>query len=596
VEFLQPLALLGLAGAAVPALLHLLQRREPPTVDFPAVRYLAEAERRHSQRLRFRNLLLLLVRTLLIVALALAAARPVMRAPLGEAHAPSAVVMVFDNSLSSGAMVDGRPRLDDLRDQARAVADRAAPGDRLWLVAADGVPRSLAPGELADLVGRLAAEPVRLDLGAAVRAAARLLATQDLPGAVVVLSDLQTTAFSPGDPPSVSVVVLEPGPPPPNRGVDSVRVEPESWSPAGQVVVTLGGAVAGPGEVALDVDGRTLARGLGGPGEVVALRVERLAPGWHAARLTLAPDELRADDEHSVALRAAPPAAVALDRAGPFVEAAIAALTAGGRVQPGRRVVIGEVAHSGSTIVLPPADPARVAAVNRALAARGVPVRLAALREGEWRPASPLADLTGATVRRRYALEGDAAVVATAGGDSWLMRAGNVVVAGSRFEEEWTDLPLRPAFVPFLDALVNRVGAGEAWRVPAAPGSAVRLPGSAAVLLLPGGAVPVAAGGSLAAPAAPGVYFVAAADGDTVGALVVNPDPRESDLRVASPELVSAAFGTGAGLADPDALVRRAFAARRAELTTLLLALVLVLAVVEFALAGLGSGSRRGRA
>jgi hypothetical protein len=42
--------------------------------------------------------------------------------------------------------------------------------------------------------------------------------------------------------------------------------------------------------------------------------------------------------------------------------------------------------------------------------------------------------------------------------------------------------------------------------------------------------------------------------------------------------------------------VRRAFAARRAELTTLLLALVLVLAVVEFALAGLGSGSRRGRA
>ena len=56
--FLHPLALLGLAAAAIPLLLHLFQRRTPPEAEFPAVRYLAEAERRTARRLRLRHRLL----------------------------------------------------------------------------------------------------------------------------------------------------------------------------------------------------------------------------------------------------------------------------------------------------------------------------------------------------------------------------------------------------------------------------------------------------------------------------------------------------------------------------------------------------------
>ena len=40
IGFLHPWVLAGLAAAAIPVLLHLLARREPPTVVFPAVRYL----------------------------------------------------------------------------------------------------------------------------------------------------------------------------------------------------------------------------------------------------------------------------------------------------------------------------------------------------------------------------------------------------------------------------------------------------------------------------------------------------------------------------------------------------------------------------
>jgi len=76
VSFIHPLALLGLVAAAIPALLHLLQRRVPPELDFPAVRYLSAAERESARRLRLRHLLLLMLRTALIVVIVVAAARP----------------------------------------------------------------------------------------------------------------------------------------------------------------------------------------------------------------------------------------------------------------------------------------------------------------------------------------------------------------------------------------------------------------------------------------------------------------------------------------------------------------------------------------
>jgi len=47
-SFLHPWALAGLLAAAVPILLHLIQRREPPTVMFPAVRYLHLEHHKHT--------------------------------------------------------------------------------------------------------------------------------------------------------------------------------------------------------------------------------------------------------------------------------------------------------------------------------------------------------------------------------------------------------------------------------------------------------------------------------------------------------------------------------------------------------------------
>ena len=139
ISFAAPWVLVGLAAALVPILLHLFARREPPTVEFPAVRYLSETARVHQRRLNLQHWLLLFARTLLIILLVLAAAGPT--SPRGGAgtHAPTAMVLILDNSLSSGVTAGGVTALDGLKRAAGAIFDRATPDDRLWLITTDGI-------------------------------------------------------------------------------------------------------------------------------------------------------------------------------------------------------------------------------------------------------------------------------------------------------------------------------------------------------------------------------------------------------------------------------------------------------------------------
>jgi hypothetical protein len=76
--------------------------------------------------------------------------------------------------------------------------------------------------------------------------------------------------------------------------------------------------------------------------------------------------------------------------------------------------------------------------------------------------------------------------------------------------------------------------------------------------------------------------------GDTVGATVFGPDPRESDLTPATPDQVAVAFGPTALVLDDARLAAQRFAGtRRADLSGLLLALALLLAAVELGVATL---------
>lgn len=553
--FLHPLALLGLAAAAIPALLHLLQRRTPPELDFPPLRYLAAAERASARRLKLRHLLLLILRTALVVGLVLAAARPLVPARGGGAHGPTAVVVILDNSASSGAVSEGRQVLDRLRVVAHTALARSGPADRAWLILADGVPRGGGRNALLAAVDSARPDGPRLDLVAAVGRASRLVDAEPLAAREVqVVSDLQRTALDRGRavvPAGVRVLALAPPAPPLNRGIVAARVTD------GVVVAEVGGtpgAEAVP--VTLKVGDREVGRALAAPGGAVTLALPPLSAAWWTGELALQPDELRADDVRPLAWRVASPARVTVaPEAGTFVAAALAVLREGGRAAAGggTGVTIADrpAAAGGSTILLPPADPALVGPANRALGARGVAWRFGAPGTPGVLASDALPALAGAPVARRLRLEAprtdSGTVLARVNGEPWLVRSGDVVLLGSRLDTSWTALPARPGFVPFVDALVNRVARGEA---------------------------PVAF-----AEGVPAVTFERRG-ADTVGATVFGPDPRESDLTPASPALVREALA--AELHDDAAFGAELYAGvRRADVSGALLLLALLLLAME---------------
>jgi len=593
VSFVHPLALLGLVAAAIPALLHLLQRRVPPELDFPAVRYLSTAERESARRLRLRHLLLLMLRTALIVVIVIAAARPLVRLKGvggggggGGAHEPTALVVILDNSPSSGAVVDGRLVLDRLRAAAHSSIARTTSADRVWLMLSDGVLRRGTGEALLATIDSTRSAWQRLDLVQAVERAARLVEAQPLPGREVhVLSDLQRTAVATGHAAvarGVRVLAMAPGRSAANRGIATVTVSEgaavialsgSSAPPAGSdrpapvpVTIRIGGGRGGGGR------GEISARGLGtgavtGSAVTISLPAQSLLPGWWVGEAQLEPDELRADDRRPFAWRVASPARVtATPGAGSFVAAALAVLQEGRRIVSGGSpdvVISGGEAFTGARVIVqPPADPALVGQANRALAARGV--------QWTWgRPGTPgpvaapaLSVINGVQVGRRYRLEGAGSgepgagdVLATVNGEPWLVRSGNVVILASRLDTAWTALPASPGFVPFVDALVNRIVAGEA-EVDQAEGE-------------------------------PRVEF-RTRGADTIAATAYGPDARESDLTPATPANATAALG---GRDHVEVLDGERFAAarfsgtRRADVSGLLLVLALVLAAAELGVA-----------
>lgn len=594
-SFLAPWALLLAAVAGVPLLLHLLRRRTGVRFDFPAVRYLMRAEREHAREVKLRNLLLMLLRIGIVLALAFAAARPVGPLP-GFGHPPTAIAIVLDNSRSSAAAGAEGPVLGLLVREARTVVDAASAGDRLWVVTMDGAVAGGTSASLVDALSRIGTLDGAGDADGALRRAAALVRASGVPnGRVLLLTDGQATSWADVDAGALGGTPLgihQPaGTPPVNRAVAAVATEPAHWNPRGAVRASISGGDSTTWRVLLD--GRTVARGSVQAGATVLARVQPTGRGWLAGAIELAPDEMRGDDiRHFAAHVGEPPAIVADPASGPFLRGAADALVSSGRAVSGAGAVLASAEHARRPgLLFAPAEPLKLADANRALERAGIPWRFGARREGP----APLrgAGLDGAVARAWYPLilERGANATATAagidtlarvGGEPWAVAGDGYVLVASAAVAEATDLTVRAAFVPWLDALLSqRLAQGTGAVIDAVPGAAVRVPTGVDALESPDGAItPVTGSETRDAPWIAGTYFWRRG-AERAGALVVNGEAAESDLARLGPAALAERLGVPAVAPDAGAIAREAFAAggRRAlDRTFLLLALLLLVA------------------
>jgi hypothetical protein len=185
-------------------------------------------------------------------------------------------------------------------------------------------------------------------------------------------------------------------------------------------------------------------------------------------------------------------------------------------------------------------------------------------------------------VALRYALEpaGSAPTdtLARVGAEPWIVAGPRYVLVASPLTPDATTLPVSAAFVPWVAGVLADRLAGDPGRVvDAAPIQQLIWPAWADALDRSTGT----AGAAYRAPAAAGTYFFTR-DGRRVGALVVNPEPRESDLARWSAAGFARLLGPHARVfTDDDAFARAVFdvPAPRPIVLPLLAALLAVLAI-----------------
>jgi hypothetical protein len=203
--FLNPLLLLGLVAAAIPLIIHLFNFRRPKRIEFSSLAFLREVQRSTMQRVRIKQWLLLLLRTLAIAALVLSFARPTLEGGLAGrlgGRSPASVAIVVDDTPSMGQRDAGGAYFDQALDAARAVASATDGRDEVFLVrvggrsgqAAVGMPGGQAATER---IGQLEQSPFGGTLVGAIDRAAGLLRAASQPVTeMYVISDLQATMLA----------------------------------------------------------------------------------------------------------------------------------------------------------------------------------------------------------------------------------------------------------------------------------------------------------------------------------------------------------------------------------------------------------------
>lgn len=139
-HFLAPLLLAGTVLATAPIIIHLLNRRRFIRVDWAPMEYLKLTLKTNKRRLRIEQWLLLALRTLAVLALFLAVARPISSgtnlAGFLSVEGRASRVIVIDDSLSMSYKNGEQSAFERAKNAARQVLNQLGPQDSVSVVLA----------------------------------------------------------------------------------------------------------------------------------------------------------------------------------------------------------------------------------------------------------------------------------------------------------------------------------------------------------------------------------------------------------------------------------------------------------------------------
>lgn len=264
---LAPWFLAGLAAIGLPIWMHLLKRHRTDPRLFPSLMLFEKRETSSVKHRRLDYIVLFILRTLMIVLLALLFANPFIRRSVSAAQGDHFTLVAVDNSFSMRA----GNRLQQAKDEAQSVLNGVKPGGQLQVVALGSQIQTLTQptkdlAEARAAINTIQPSDSRSSYGELARYARTLSESVKLPIELHVISDLQKSAMPPGFAdlrlePGTTLVLHQIGQPAPNWTVENVVAPRRVYDPKRvrlQAVVAGFGAPAAKRTVTLLLNGKTL--------------------------------------------------------------------------------------------------------------------------------------------------------------------------------------------------------------------------------------------------------------------------------------------------------------------------------------------------
>ncbi len=140
-SFAAPIFLLTAVAAAIPVLLHMINRQRAKNLPFSTLRFLQLSLQKTRRRKRVHDILLMVLRAAVLLLIAVGLAKPAVSSLSSLwGGANSAAAIILDNSASMGTIDQDRPRFDTASAAALQILDELKDGDETALLITGGPP------------------------------------------------------------------------------------------------------------------------------------------------------------------------------------------------------------------------------------------------------------------------------------------------------------------------------------------------------------------------------------------------------------------------------------------------------------------------
>jgi hypothetical protein len=206
-SFLNPIILLA-AGAAIllPLLIHIFNRQKVKTIPFSSLLFLRSLEKTRMRRVKIVEYLLLVIRTLIILLVVAAFARPAIKGGFATkvgAHAKTSVVILLDNSYSMGYDTKDGPVFKLAKARAEQILAQLEEGDEASLILFASQPEPVTSQPTSDFknltrhLEETALSAEITDVGAALHLGYRILGdSKNLNREMYLITDMDRTGWS----------------------------------------------------------------------------------------------------------------------------------------------------------------------------------------------------------------------------------------------------------------------------------------------------------------------------------------------------------------------------------------------------------------